>query len=208
MLLWAAPRGEGAIPPPPPLWFFFCLSAQRSVMVMIIPLYPIITIWRRSIKAFCHPKPNTLHGAHIFGNPNRIMRGHTVFLIGPPPASKVAQVRKKLMSNFFQTSKCFGQFSRHRVGVPIVHYYQPLGQAKKKKKKKGPQHRRAALMTKRSSFHWIIIQPPNRGAGGTFDTMSPTFQLVGGHVSPPPRISAHAGATPVLLYKYWRRFWK
>ena len=38
---------------------------------------------------------------------------------------------------FFPTSKFMGQFSRHRLGVPIVHH-QPLWQAKKKKKKKVP----------------------------------------------------------------------
>ena len=36
---------------------------------------------------------------------------------------------------FFPDSTYFAQFSRHRVGVPIVHY-KPLWQAKKKKKKK------------------------------------------------------------------------
>ena len=86
---------------------------------------------------------------------------------------------------FFPDLHFFAQFSRHTVGVPIVHH-KPLWQATTK----SPQ-RRGAHMKKGSSFQLIIIQPQNRGGGGDINIMSPTFKIVGGGgrrvpLSPPP----------------------
>ena len=67
------------------------------------------------------------------------------FFTGPPPASKVAQVLKKLMSTgeggtptlFFPSLKILGQVSRHGVGISsyITNLYNKQASNNKKEKK-------------------------------------------------------------------------
>ena len=71
--------------------------------------------------------------------------GHTVF-IGPPPALKVTQVLKKLMT-LFSFFKNFGSIFQTRDMGTLVHLWQACKQQQKK------QRLMRAHMQKRSSFN-------------------------------------------------------
>ena len=66
---------------------------------------------------------------------------------------------------FCPTSKCLGQFSRHRVEVPIVHL-QPLWQAKKKKKRRRKKVNSAWKLTKRVLISMNYHTTPKSWGGG------------------------------------------
>ena len=77
----------------------------------------------------------------IGGNPNGTIGGHSFFYWSAASLESHASPEKVDVWGWggpptfvFPTSKFLGQFSRHRVGVPIVHH-QPLWQAKQKEKK-------------------------------------------------------------------------
>ena len=89
--------------------------------------------------------------------------------------NKSGLVSVERMALFSPTSTFLAQFSRHTVGVPIVHHKPlPMRQAKKKKKAATPE----SSHEKRSSFKLLIIQPQNRRGGDRGGTCPP--------VPPPP----------------------
>ena len=102
----------------------------------------------------------------------------------------------------FSTSKFWVNFSRHRVGVPIVHH-QPLWQAPKKT---GPHSAGELTCAKKRVLISInnLTTPKSWGGGGGGHLIlcsSPLENLWGGgmspHPPPPPPIDAHVN---VLLF--------
>ena len=163
------------IPTPQPPFLFYSSSRPITGAWPIVPRL-----------AICQWQWGSQDLSTMGVNPNQTMWGgegggtYRVFFIGPPPASKVAQVqlRKLMMSGggggtFFFLLQHFGSiFQTRGRGILVHHNTAPES-----------SHEKRVFIP---SFRWIIIQPQNRGEIDIWYYAPPPWKFVGEHAPPPP----------------------